>query len=150
MGSRRTNRVKMFCIIAAVALFSALSENKTILAGHPDPQGVPVYKSVEVSGGGTNIELSQKNDERIVWTNSSKSDVYVCLDPKKSPFDAYAWYVPPGGGMRKSGKIRDDIKPNPEPLPQLSFDYYPSPKPCAGLPPKNPRTTPHIIIHTLE
>lgn len=149
MGSLRTNRVRIFCIIAAVALFSVLSENEAILASFPDPPGGPVYKSVEVSGGGTNIDLSQKDDERIVWTNSSRSGVYVCVDPKTGPFDAYAWYVPPGG-TRKTDKIRDDIKPNPKPLPPLSFDYHPSPRPCAGLRPKSPITTPHIIIHTLE
>ncbi len=149
MGSRRTNHVKIFCIIAAVALLSVLSEYKTVRASHPEPPGVPVYKPVEVSGGGANVDLSQKLDERILWTNHSKSDIYVCLDPKKSPFDAYAWYVP-AGGTRKTDKIRDDVTPNPPNLPQLSFDYNPSTRPCAGLPLKGPRTTPHIIIHTLE
>jgi hypothetical protein len=67
--------------------------------------------------------LSQGNDECAVFVNNSGSGLYVCFDPKNSPFEACGFYVP-SNEKRKSGKIKDETKP------RSSFEYFVSKDNC--------------------
>src|SRR5258708_30628861 len=81
--------------------------------------------------------LSKGNDERAVFVNNSRSDLYVCFNPKNDPFEAYAFYVP-ASKERKSGKVKDESNP------PSSFEYFVSTKNCVW--PTPIRTNPKIII----
>ena len=49
--------------------------------------------------------------QEVTWKNTGSSPVYICFG--NSPFDAFAWQIPPQQqgkpGQRKSGKLRSDV-----------------------------------------
>jgi hypothetical protein len=91
-------------------------------------------------------DVSKAHNDRVVWVNDSRSDLFVCADdPSRTVFDAYAWLVR-AGQKGKSGKIRDDFS-----APSGAADsvlYHVSGSPCSqnasGL--ANTQTNPKIII----
>jgi hypothetical protein len=145
MVSGRKLRAGLLFLILTGGLLYLVPKNNRILASDPRPQTTSSNKTVDLTNPAQEVKLSKGGDERIIWHNPSKTDLYACLDAKASPFEAYAWYVP-AGKDRKSGKIRDDVNAS-----STEIYYVPSTKPCAGtIPPKKLLTGPHIIINNQE
>ena len=94
--------------------------------------------------GSPNCTVTKGTDE-IVWQNLHKTHgVYMCVDSKKDPFEAYAWFIP-YNAPRNSGMVRQDVQPDPN----IGYDFYSSDKPCKDPPTHTgvtPRNTPHVII----
>ena len=86
----------------------------------------------------------KKGRDEIVWENLTKPNgVYMCVDSKKDPFEAYAWYIP-YNEKRHTGKVRQDLTPDPH-----GYDFYSSDAACTDPPTQTgetTRNTPHVII----
>jgi hypothetical protein len=134
-----------FSLVIAFMLIGISSQNTTALAD--SGTAIAAYKecSIDLTSAAASCLLSKGADDRIVWVNKSRGDLYVCTDPKKSPFEAYGWYVP-SQDQRKSGSIWTGV--NPPPGKTVTFTLYTSSKPCGCPKPKRPRvrTNPKIII----
>jgi hypothetical protein len=142
---RPTNQGKLFCLVAAIALFCVSCGNKSNPI-ESDSSNVNNSKCViELSGTLQQCDLSKNADDRIVWKNSSATGLYACVDPQNTPFQAYGWYVPGNGAVRLSGKIRKDVAAS-----SVGVVYYSSPEICVWPPPKSILTSPIIIIHAAE
>ena len=89
----------------------------------------------------------KKGRDEIVWENLTKPNgVYMCVDSKKDPFEAYAWYIP-YNGKRHTGNVRQDVTPDPDP--SHGYDFYSSDAFCTDPPTHtgdSPRNTPHVIV----
>lgn len=91
-------------------------------------------------------DVSKAHNDRVVWVNGSRSDLYVCADDaSKTVFDAYAWLVH-AGQRGRSGKIRDDFSAPSGATDDVS--YHVSGSPCSQLASglANTQTNPKIII----
>lgn len=97
--------------------------------------------------GDNPCSVSKAHNDRVVWINNSRSDLFVCADdPGKTVFDSYAWIVR-AGQRGRSGKIRDDFS-----VPSGTTEdvlYHVSGSPCSQLASPglaNTQTNPKIII----
>lgn len=101
--------------------------------------------TVDASVTGSPRCVVTKGQDEIVWENRHKpKGVYMCVNSKKDPFEAYAWYIP-YNTQRNSGMVRQDVLPDPV----NGYDFYSSDNPCKDPPThtgSTPRNTPHVII----
>jgi hypothetical protein len=117
--------------------------NKSVIT-QPNPP-LPKCGTVDASSSTTPPACYvKKGRDEIVWENLTKPNgVYMCVNSKKDPFEAYAWYIP-YNEKRHTGKVRQDLTPDPH-----GYDFYSSDDPCTDPPTKTGETirnTPHVII----
>ena len=88
--------------------------------------------------------LTKARYDEITWENNHGTQaLYTCIDPTNNPFEAYAWYVPPGAYV-KTGTVKLEIQASNTP-----YDFFTSVNPCTvppALAAHGVTSTPHVII----